>query len=265
MLTLLYLPKDNLKEPDIFYNIIKEYKIKLIPFKPGREVAPADTGSLDGIIVLGGDGTLLKAVPVAYKLDLPILGVNMGKFGFLTEVAVEELPVVFERWISGEISFEERVVLRVSYGDEEEIVLNEGAILKGPFGRIITLEVTIAEDGDTFRLSGDGLIVSTPTGSTAYNLSAGGPVVHPKTSAIILTPICAFRPQIKPLVLPDSFSLSVNLLEGEEEVHLLLDGRTNWLLSKNRPVYFKKAERKIKLVTSPSKGYLKILREKFNW
>lgn len=265
MLRLLYLSKDNLKEPEVFQNIIRTYKVELVPLKVIKDEHGGDTFSVDGILVLGGDGTLLKAVPYAYRWDLPILGVNMGKFGFLTEVSLEELPTVLERWIRGEINFDLRGLLKVTYGMEEEVVLNEGAILKGPLGRIITIEVTVVEEGDTFRFSGDGLIVSTPTGSTAYSFSAGGPVVHPRTSAIVLTPICAFRPQLKPLILPDSFSLEIRVIEGEEEVHLLLDGRTNWFLSKEKPVYFSKAEKKIKLVPSPSKSYLRILREKFNW
>lgn len=269
MLRFLYLPKENLKAPEVFLKIVEDFRIELIPLKEYVKELESElarnTASFNGILVLGGDGTLLKAVPYAYDLNLPILGVNMGKFGFLTEVTLEELSLVFEKWIRGEIHLDERAVLKVSYGANEEIVLNEGAILKGPLGRIITLEVTVVEEQDSFQFSGDGLIISTPTGSTAYNLSAGGPVVHPRTSATVLTPICAFRPQIKPLILPDNFSLEVKLVEGEEEVHLLLDGRTNWFLSKDQPVRFKRAEKKIKLVASPSKSYLKILREKFKW
>ncbi|MDW8093847.1 MAG: NAD(+)/NADH kinase, partial [Caldimicrobium sp.] len=217
-----------------------------------------------GIIVLGGDGTLLKAVPLAYELNLPILGVNMGKFGFLTEISLHELERVLDLWIKGRINFEERTPLAIDYRGHRMIALNEGALLKGPLGRIITLHLTIEEE-PFVKICGDGLIVSTPTGSTAYNLSAGGPVVHPKTEAFVITPICAFKPQMKSIVVPNNFKICVTLEEAEEEVHLLIDGHSNITLTKGAKVQFKKAERPIKLIPSPSKGYFEILREKFGW
>uniref|UniRef100_A0A832GKU8 NAD kinase n=1 Tax=Caldimicrobium thiodismutans TaxID=1653476 RepID=A0A832GKU8_9BACT len=265
MLSFLFVSKDNLEWPSLFRESIKRYGVKLWPLSSGREPHDEERKAFAGILVLGGDGTLLKAVPLAYKWGLPILGVNMGKFGFLTEVTLEELPLVLEKWLEGKITFEERSLLQVQYGEEKEVVLNEGAILKGPLGRIITLEIKI-EGSDFLKVCGDGLIVSTPTGSTAYNLSAGGPVVHPRTEALLITPICAFRPPLKSLIIPDTFIIEVSLIEEEEEeVHLLLDGRKNWRLHQGKSIIFSKAPQKLKLIPSPTKSYLRILREKFNW
>ncbi|WP_167344320.1 NAD(+)/NADH kinase [Caldimicrobium thiodismutans] len=259
MLNFLFFCKSEIKVPKEFLETIGAFGINL---KNPDEVI--DNRALSGILVLGGDGTLLKAVPYAYEYDLPILGVNMGKFGFLTEITLEELPQVLKLWVEGSLTFDERTLLEAKYQDKVEVFLNEGAILKGPVGRIITLDLKI--DGEEFiEIYGDGLIVSTPTGSTAYNLSAGGPVVHPRVRAMIITPICSFKINHKPFLIPEDSTLEVILKEGEEEVHLLLDGRTNLFIEPKQPVRFHRAKRPLKLVSSPTKSYLTILKEKFTW
>jgi len=263
MAKFLFFKKEGIEVPEPFQKTLEALQIELIFLQDlGKDQEPSQ--KLSGILVLGGDGTFLKAVPYAYQYQLPILGVNMGKFGFLTEITLSEFPEIIKAFLENKITFEERTLLKVEYKGKEEVVLNEGAILKGPLGKIITLKVRINEM-DFTEIYGDGLIVSTPTGSTAYNLSAGGPVVHPKVSAFILTPICPFKIHLRPFVLPDIFPLEVILEEGEGEVHLLLDGRENWFIEKGKPIRFTRAERKIKLVPSTRKDYLQILREKFNW
>lgn len=263
MVKFLFFKKEGIEVPELFQKTLEAFQIELISPQEFEEHQKS-YDNLSGILVLGGDGTFLKAVPYAYYYQLPILGVNMGKFGFLTEITLSEFPEVMKAFLENKITLEERALLKVKYEGKEEVVLNEGAILKGPLGKIITLKVRINKV-DFIEIYGDGLIVSTPTGSTAYNLSAGGPVVHPKVSAFILTPICSFKIHLRPIVLPDNFPLEVILEEGEGEVHLLLDGRENWYIEKRRPIRFTRAEQKIKLVPSTRKDYLQILREKFNW
>jgi len=255
----LFFKKEGIALPETFQETLLKFQINLI--SPQELENPQ---KLSGILVLGGDGTLLKAVPYAYQYQLPILGVNMGKFGFLTEITLAEFPEVIKAFLENKIVFEERALLKVEYEGKAEVVLNEGAILKGPLGKIITLRVRI--NGEDFtEIYGDGLIVSTPTGSTAYNLSAGGPVVHPWVRAFLLTPICSFKINQRPLLIPDNQGLEVILKEGEGEVHLLLDGRANWFIEREKPVKFTRAKHTIKLVPSPSKSYFQILKEKFLW
>ncbi|MGB9761699.1 MAG: NAD(+)/NADH kinase [Caldimicrobium thiodismutans] len=259
MSTFLFFCKASISIPEEFLKTVEAFQITL---KKIEELSEEEKPL--GILVLGGDGTLLKAVPYAYQFDLPVIGVNMGKFGFLTEITLEELALALEKFLEGKVFLEERRLLKVTYEEKEEVVLNEGAILKGPFGKSITLNLKI--DGEDFiEVYGDGLIVSTPTGSTAYNISAGGPVVHPKVRAFIITPICSFKINHRPFVIPEESILEVRLKEGEGEVHLLLDGRTNWFIEKEKRIIFTTAERPLKIVSSPTKSYFQILKEKFSW
>ncbi|MFN4196466.1 MAG: NAD(+)/NADH kinase [Caldimicrobium sp.] len=260
----LFLKKENLKIPEEFAKIIDHFDIELVDFKEFANSGRLRKEEFSGILVLGGDGTFLRAVPLAYQLDLPIVGVNMGKFGFLTEITLSELPLLFDLWQKGEIGFEERTLLEVQYQEQTCVVLNEAALLKGPLGKIITLKVTIMGE-DFIDVYGDGLIISTPTGSTAYNLSAGGPVVHPNIKAFILTPICSFKINHKPFLIPEDFLIEIRVSGAKEEIHLLLDGQENWFIAPESTVYFKKAEKFLKLIPSPSKTYFRILKEKFNW
>ncbi|MFN3921573.1 MAG: NAD(+)/NADH kinase [Caldimicrobium sp.] len=260
----LFLKKEGLEEPEDFLRIVNIYGLKLI--NPRELNTPTENlkEELKGILVLGGDGTFLKAVPYAYKWDLPIIGVNMGKFGFLTEITLRELPTLLELWQREKINFEERSLLEVNYMEKRYVVLNEAALLKGPLGKIITLKLKI--NGEEFiEVYGDGLIISTPTGSTAYNLSAGGPVVHPKVRAFVLTPICSFKINHKPFLIPDDSAIEVSVIDAREEIHLLLDGQENWFISPESVIKYKRTEKNLKLVPSPSKTYFKILKEKFSW
>lgn len=221
------------------------------------------------IIVLGGDGTLLSVARLAGSHEVPILGVNLGGLGFLTEITLEELYRVLERVIQGDFITDERVVFNAAVmrrGERlaEFIVLNDAVINKGALARIIDLEMTInGEYLTTFK--SDGLIISTPTGSTAYNLSAGGPIVYPSLHCIIITPICPHTLTNRPIMIPDEVEVRAILKSRQQEVHLTLDGQQGFVLEFEDVVEVKKAKGKILLIKSPYRHYFEVLREKLKW
>jgi NAD+ kinase len=221
------------------------------------------------IIVLGGDGTLLSVARLVRDYEVPILGVNLGGLGFLTEITLEELYRVLERVVQGDFTTDERVVLNASVirrGERmaEFIVLNDAVINKGALARIIDLETTInGEYLTTFK--SDGLILSTPTGSTAYNLSAGGPIVYPSLHCIIITPICPHTLTNRPIVIPDDVEIRATLKTKQQEVILTLDGQLGFTLEFEDVVEVKKAEGHILLIKSPYRHYFEVLREKLKW
>jgi NAD+ kinase len=221
------------------------------------------------MIVLGGDGTLLSVARQVWNRNIPILGVNLGGLGFLTEISLEELHGILERVIQGDFKTDERDVLNASVirkGERivEFTVLNDAVINKGALARIIDLEISI--DGEyltTFQ--SDGLIISTPTGSTAYNLSAGGPIVYPSLHTLIITPICPHTLTNRPIVIPDDVEVRALLKSKEEEVILTLDGQQGFPLEFEDMVELRKAEGRILLIKSPHRNYFELLREKLKW
>ncbi len=221
------------------------------------------------IIVLGGDGTLLSVARLVRDYEVPILGVNLGGLGFLTEITLEELYRVLERVIQGDFITDERVVLNAAVirrGERmaEFTVLNDAVINKGALARIIDLETAInGEYLTTFK--SDGLIISTPTGSTAYNLSAGGPIVYPSLHSIIITPICPHTLTNRPIMVPDDVEIRVILKAKQQEVILTLDGQQGFSLEFEDMVEIKKAESRILLIKSPYRHYFEVLREKLKW
>jgi NAD+ kinase len=221
------------------------------------------------IIVLGGDGTLLSVARLVGGYEVPILGVNLGGLGFLTEIHLEELYRVLERVIQGDYKKDEREVLNVTVfrrGDQmaEFTVLNDAVINKGALARIIDLETTInGEYISTFK--SDGLIISTPTGSTAYSLSAGGPIVYPSLHCIVITPICSHTLTNRPIVIPDDVAIRIVLKTEDQEVILTLDGQLGFPLEFGDVVEVKKAQYRIFLIQSPYRHYFGLLREKLKW
>ena len=232
----------------------------------GREEIPTD---VEMIIVLGGDGTLLSVARQVWNKNIPILGVNLGGLGFLTEITLDELYPVLERVVRDDFEVNEREVLNagvIRRGERiaEFIVLNDAVINKGALARIIDLETTInGEYLSTFR--SDGLIISTPTGSTAYNLSAGGPIVYPSLHTIIITPICPHTLTIRPIIIPDDVKIRALLKSRDEEVTLTLDGQQGFTLEFEDVVEVEKAEGRILLIKSPYRHYFQLLREKLKW
>lgn len=221
------------------------------------------------MIVLGGDGTLLSVGRQVWNRNIPILGVNLGGLGFLTEITLDELYSVLERVLRDDFEINERETLKagvIRRGKRiaEFIVLNDAVINKGALARIIDLETTInGEYLSTFR--SDGLIISTPTGSTAYNLSAGGPIVYPSLHTIIITPICPHTLTIRPIIIPDDVKIRALLKSRDEEVTLTLDGQQGFTLKFEDVVEVGKAEGRILLIKSPYRHYFELLREKLKW
>ncbi len=221
------------------------------------------------IVVLGGDGTMLNVSRLVCERGIPILGVNLGGLGFITEVQIEELHDAMEKVLSGECLYEERLMLTAyihRHGERiaEYTVLNDVVINKGALARIVDLETYINKTYiTTFRA--DGLIVSTPTGSTAYSLSAGGPVLYPTLDSIVLTPICPHTLTNRPTVLPDDALIEIVLKSQSEDVFLTLDGQVGFSLRKEDVVEVKRSPFKTKLLIPFERDYFQILRTKLKW
>ncbi|RLB06025.1 MAG: NAD(+) kinase [Deltaproteobacteria bacterium] len=225
--------------------------------------------SVDMVVVLGGDGTLLAAARTIQKRRVPILGVNLGGLGFLTAITLDELYPMLENILRGDYKSDERMLLKARIWRKEKVideftVLNDVVINKGALARIIELETSVDHEYlSTFRA--DGLIISTPTGSTGYSLSAGGPIVYPSLQSIIITPICPHTLTNRPIIVPQEATIRVTLCSKEEEVFLTLDGQVGFKMEVNDRVEVKKGEGFITLIKSPSKGYFEVLRTKLMW
>lgn len=221
------------------------------------------------LLVLGGDGTLLAAARVAARLGIPILPINMGSLGFLTSFKLEEMYPAIEETLAGNLPSSERVMLDVELlrgGKVVELqtVLNEAVINKGALARMIDLELMI-DDEFVCRYRVDGLIVATPTGSTAYSLSAGGPIVHPLVESWVITPICPHTLSDRPVVIRDSSEVVINLSEGTESVFLTLDGQTGIPMQPGDQVRMTRAAERLKLIQPQKKSYFEILHSKLKW
>ena len=223
----------------------------------------------DLLLVLGGDGTLLAAAREAASRGVPILPVNMGSLGFLTSFTVDELYPALEATLAGESTINERVLLfveRVNRGEilTQQRVLNDCVVHKGTLARMIELELYI-DGGFVCRYRADGLIVATPTGSTAYSMSAGGPIVHPAVESILITPICPHTLSDRPVVVPDSSKIELRVAESSESVFLTLDGQTGVPMQVGDRVRLTRAPERLKLIQPPNKTYFEILRNKLKW
>ncbi len=223
------------------------------------------------IIVLGGDGTLLSAarhVADAHT-DVPIFGVNLGTMGFMAEVSLDELYDNLEKAIAGRLGTEERMmlsasVIRAGRRVAQYRVLNDAVINKGALARMMELKISV-NDSLVTTLRADGLIVATPTGSTAYSLSAGGPIIHPTIHCFVVTPICPHTLSNRPIALPDTVTVEVCLTSLSEDVSLTLDGQIGFPLLPNDIIEIKKSRYRMKLIKHPVKSYFEILRTKLKW
>jgi NAD+ kinase len=240
--------------------------IKMQGFDP--DTIPA---LVEMIIVLGGDGTLLSAARLVADAhaDVPIFGVNLGSLGFMAEVSLDELYGNLEKAIAGKLGTEDRImltasVLRAGKRVAQYRVLNDAVINKGALARMMELRVSV-DSGHLTTLRADGLIVATPTGSTAYSLSAGGPIIHPTIHCFVLTPICPHTLSNRPIALPDSVVVTVCLTSPSEDVSLTLDGQIGFPLEPNDIVAIKKSRFRMKLIKHPTKSYYEILRTKLKW
>jgi NAD+ kinase len=235
-------------------------------------VAAKDLPSLvDMVIVLGGDGTLLSAARLVAdsNKNVPIFGVNLGSLGFMAEVSLDELYANLEKALAGKLQAEERMMLTagiIRRGNKvsEYNVLNDAVISKGAIARMVSLEVSVGDDYLT-SIRADGLILATPTGSTAYSLSAGGPIIHPALQCFVVTPICPHTLSNRPIAIPDSAIVRVKLVSRSEGVSLSLDGQVVSPLRLNDIVEVKKAKYRVRLIKHPTKDYYEILRTKLKW
>jgi NAD+ kinase len=231
-----------------------------------REELPART---DLLIVLGGDGTLLAAARLAAERGVPILPVNLGGLGFLTTVSQEEMYPVLDEIFEGKNRVSDRVMLEAEVVREgkvirRQIALNDAVLNKAALARIMDLELRVnGEYVTTYKA--DGLILSTPTGSTAYSLSAGGPIVYPLVEAFVVTPICPHTLTNRPLVIPDAATIEVNCQAGDHGATLTLDGQVGIEVGPGDRVVVRKAPQKLHLLRASRKTYFEILRNKLKW
>ncbi|MCM3881072.1 MAG: NAD(+)/NADH kinase [Vicinamibacterales bacterium] len=225
------------------------------------------------VVVLGGDGTLLGMAGRIGQSGshIPILGVNFGSLGFLTEVTLPEIFSSIEATLDGRAEIEERMMLRVTVEREagvvaDRVVLNDVVVTQGALSRIIDLSVTV--DGEfMMRVKADGLIIASPTGSTAYNLSAGGPIVHPQVDGLTITPIAPHTLTNRPVVVPGTSEIRIRpfLRSEQDEIFATFDGQSLQPLKNEHTVFVRRAHHPLRLVRASSRGYFQVLREKLKW
>ena len=223
----------------------------------------------DVLLVLGGDGTMLNAARLAGERSIPILGVNMGGLGFLTEVRLENLYPSLERVFANDFVLDERLMLKTHVHRHGEtvaqgVVLNDVVISKGTLARMIELKISILGRFVT-NLRGDGLIVSSPTGSTAYSLSAGGPIVNPAVHSLMLTPVCPHTLTHRPLIVPGNAEIEVTFTSKDDGAMATLDGQVGVAISQGDTVEIKISEHRTRLIRFPETQYYEVLREKLKW
>ncbi|MBD0324920.1 MAG: NAD(+)/NADH kinase [Pyrinomonadaceae bacterium] len=225
--------------------------------------------NVDLVVALGGDGTMIATARLLADADVPVLGINYGTLGYLAEFRIEEMFTGLDAVFRGDYHIESRVRLAVELFREESKlmhnrVLNDVVINKSALSRIVHIEAYLNQQLiSAFRA--DGLIISTPTGSTAYNLSAGGPVIYPSMNAVVITPICPFTLSDRPLVVPDDALIEVFLRTPNEEVFLTLDGQVGLPLAVGDRILIHKSHTSFKIVQPPNRNYFEVLREKLRW
>jgi NAD+ kinase len=229
--------------------------------------------NVDLIVVMGGDGTLLgMATRTAQSgRDIPILGVNFGSLGFLTETRIDELYQVLESAVNGTAAIDERAMLaadayRAREHFDARIVLNDVVFTKAALSRIIELSISVGS-GLVTKVKADGLIIASATGSTAYNLAAGGPIVHPRANAIALTPIAPHTLTNRPIIIPSSEVIEVrpHVQGTQDEIFVTYDGQSGYPLQEGDVVRVRTSERTLRLIKAPTRSYFELLREKLKW
>jgi NAD+ kinase len=223
----------------------------------------------DLLIVLGGDGTLLGVARAAHPYNIPILAVNLGSLGFLAEIQIEELYPTLENILAGKFEIESRMLLNACiWRNKEKVedhnVLNDIVINKGAVARVINLQVLVNGQYMT-SYRADGLIIATPTGSTAYSLSAGGPIIHPSMHTLVLSPICPFTLTNRSILIPDQSIIQVKLAAEYDDVRITLDGQEGYDMRAGDILEIKKTKTALQLIRGPNKNYYQILRDKLHW
>jgi NAD+ kinase len=236
----------------------------------GADAASITPDALDAMLTLGGDGTLLRAARIVSENPVPILGINLGRLGFLTCAPADGLETALRRLAAGEYVVEQRMTLdaRVRGSDGVERArwraLNDVVLHKGGFARVVTL--CVQANGETVaHYSADGVVLATPTGSTAYNLSAGGPVVYPTLETILLTPVSAHSLALRALVLPPTAEVTLRVEDGPEELLVTVDGQVGATFSKGETLVVRRSAQPVPIVRFPEGSFFATMREKLQW
>lgn len=269
------------------YGDVAEALERLLKLAPGRglkvqvsqelrEGARADLAALppspkevDLVVTLGGDGALLGGARWAGPAGVPVLGVNLGRLGFLTAITLDELDDTLGRIVAGDYVLDVRMALDVRTvhqggGGDRYYGLNDAVIHKGGLVRVVPVRVWVDEE-EVGIYRADGVIVATPTGSTAYSLSAGGPILDPRQDAIVVTPICPHTMAVRPLVLPPGSEITVEVGSLTEEIMLTIDGQVGATLRPGDRVTARKADEPVRLVRPPGQSFFSLLRRKLRW
>jgi len=262
-----------MSERDIVFVGLPEIEQEQIEHNTGCKIQVLGEAEMpervDLILVLGGDGTMIATGRMLGDKQVPVIGVNYGGLGYLAEFPIEELFPALEAILDGQYQVQQRLMLSVELWRGEGLVtrsrvLNDVVVNKSALARIIEIEAYLNQQFvNLFRA--DGLIVTTPTGSTAYNLSAGGPIIFPSMNAMVITPICPFTLSNRPIVVPDDSVIEVHLITKNEEVALTLDGQVGFSLQAGDRILIRKSNTAFHLVQPPNRNYFEVLRNKLKW
>ena len=237
-------------------------------YESQNEIFWGDTDNIlrlcDMVLTIGGDGTIIHAARKAALLDKPILGINTGRLGFVAELEPNELDML-SRLADGDYSIEKRMMLKVTHRDKEFYAMNDAVISRGSLSRLIDIDVSLAEDkGYICHYRADGLIVSTPTGSSAYSLAAGGPVVEPTMKCIVMTPVCSHSLFARPVVFSHHSQLALSAAcDDNTKVYLTLDGVKTMIINRSDVIYVTSSQIETKLIKLKDKTFYKVLNDKF--
>ncbi len=257
-----------LKSLKIIKELGAEYKLEKAAAEMIGENGGIDRSKIsensDLIVLIGGDGTFLSIAGSAAKNGIPVAGFNLGTLGFLTELDKDDLKNELTKLLYGKLKISERKMIRVKIGGQKFLALNDAVVTKGDIARIIKLNLKINDDNVT-SLRADGLIISTPTGSTAYSLSAGGPIVDPVVNGIVITPICPHSLTLRPFVISDSSSVEVSIDDDSENVFITIDGQTVFPISGGGRFSIDIYEKKLMMVQSNALNYFTLLSDKLKW
>ena len=256
------------KQPDVA-RVASELEAWFKSKNVAASLAPEFASEAELAVVVGGDGTLLAAARLLGDRQVPIVAINHGGLGFLTEVTLDEMYPALERVLAGEFVTQSRMMMDSEVSRRGAAVtrsraLNDVVINKGTLSRMIELEVHV--DGQyVSRFRADGLIVATPTGSTAYNISAGGPIIFPTMGAMIVTPICSHTLTNRPIVLPESVNVEIVVRSAQDDVYVTVDGQVGLRLETDDRILVRKSEVAVQLVAPADKNYFDVLRGKLKW
>lgn len=218
----------------------------------------------DIIILIGGDGTFLSVATQAVEAQIPVGGFNLGNLGFLTELNKDLMEESLRDIFHGQPKISDRKLLQIDFKGERHLALNDVVVNKGNIARLVKLRLDI-DDHHVAEVSGDGLIISTPTGSTAYSLASGGPIVTPHVKGTVITPICPHSLTFRPFIVPDESKIAVKLESENTEVFITVDGQTVLPMEAGDSYEVSLHNRKLKMIVSKSLNYFKLLNEKLNW